>query len=259
MRTRGEIYASIIHEINSPLTVISALIQSLDHRIAHVPRIEGDDLEMVKDRLKRITRQISQCIEISRRYLSSLRQGHSETPGSWVNQILTDLGELLRVHPASKSSNLVIVPLQDDVHVALNNTDLVQMLLNLVINAFQCSPQYHKVEVCAEVLSHPLRLDDFQNGPQDLFLNREEFQNQPPLLLLSVQDDGPGIAPETLGRVFQPYFTTHQRGQGTGLGLTIVQRFVRQAKGAIQVHTKVGQGTIFSVYLPMRNTAGAAD
>ena len=254
MRTRGEIYASIIHEINSPLTVISALIQNLDHRINQVRRIEGDDLDMVKDRLKRITRQVSLCIEISRRYLQSMRPDSSETPRAWTNQILADLGELLRVHPASSGSQLVLVPLAEDVAVPVNSTDLVQLLLNLVINAFQCTTQPHRVEVRAECLSHPLKLDDFQNGSQDLFLNREDFQNRAPLLVFSVQDNGPGISQETLPRIFEPYFTTHKRGQGTGLGLSIVQRFVKQAHGAMHVHSKVGQGTIFTVYLPGKST-----
>lgn len=259
MRTRGEIYASIIHEINSPLTVISALIQSLDHRINQVHQIQGEDMEMVKDRLKRITRQVSLCIEISRRYLNSLRQSHSEAPRAWVNQILTDLGELLRVHPASKSGQLVIVPLPEDVSVSMNSTDLVQLLLNLVINALQCTPQQHRVEVRAEVLTHALKLEDFPNGPQDLFINREEFHNRTPLLSLAVQDNGPGIPPETLPRIFESYFTTHKRGHGTGLGLAIVQRFVRQAQGAVHVHSRVGQGSIFTVYLPLQPTAGTMD
>ena len=259
MRTRGEIYASIIHEISSPLTVISALIQSLDHRMNQVDRIEDDDLDMVKDRLKRITRQVSLCIEISRRYLGSLRQGHADTPRTWVNQILTDLGELLRVHPASKNGQLVMVPLQEDVSVTMNSTDLVQLLLNLVINALQCTPQYHRVDVRAEVLNHALQVTDFGTGSPDLFINRDDFQNRPPLLALSVQDNGPGIAPDVLARVFEPYFTTHIRGHGTGLGLSIVQRFVKQARGAIHAHSQVGQGTIFTVYIPLQPTAATME
>ena len=253
MRTRGEIYAGVIHEISSPLTVISALIQSLDQRMNQVSKIEGDDLEMMKDRLKRITRQVSLCIEISRRHLTSLRQGHPESQPAWTNHVLADLGELLRVHPASKNSQLVVVPLTDDAQVLMNGTDLVQLLLNLVINAFQSSAQHHRVEVRAQAMNHPLKLEDFQDGPQDLFINREGFCNRAPFLALTVEDNGGGIAPEVLPRIFEPYFTTHQKGQGTGLGLTIVRRFVQQVHGAIHVHTQVGQGTIFTVYLPFRN------
>ena len=73
-RNRGEIYASIIHDINGPLTIISGLIQIITQRIGAENRIEGEDLETVRDRLKRITRQVTNCVEISRRYLSFLRQ-----------------------------------------------------------------------------------------------------------------------------------------------------------------------------------------
>ncbi len=259
MRTRGEIFAGVIHEISSPLTVISALIQSLDQRINQVAKIEGDDLEMMKDRLKRITRQVSLCIEISRRHLTSLRQGHPDSQPAWLNHVLADLGELLRVHPASKNSQLVVVPLTDDAQVLMNGTDLVQLLLNLVINAFQSSPQQHRVEVRGQAMNHPLKLEDFQDGPQDLFLNRDGFANRTPFLALAVEDNGGGIAPEVLPRIFEPYFTTHQKGQGTGLGLTIVRRFVQQAHGAIHVHTQVGQGTIFTIYLPFRNLTPSMD
>jgi signal transduction histidine kinase len=66
---------------------------------------------------------------------------------------------------------------------------------------------------------------------------------------LSVSDDGPGISAETLPKIFQPYFTTKGPTQGTGLGLNIVQRLVRESRGALQVHTEVGKGTTFNVYL----------
>ena len=77
-RTRGEIYDSIIHDINGPLTIISGLMQIIDERISKEVKLEGEELEMVKDRLRRIMRQVSNCVEISRRYLSFLhprRQG----------------------------------------------------------------------------------------------------------------------------------------------------------------------------------------
>ena len=67
--TRGEIYASIIHDINGPLTVISGFVQLMNQRIGNATRLETEDLEFIKDRLKIITRQVTNCIEISRRYL----------------------------------------------------------------------------------------------------------------------------------------------------------------------------------------------
>src|ERR1051325_10611929 len=108
VRTRGEIYASIIHDINGPLTIISGLLQIINQRIGDVNQIKGEDLELVKDRLKRITRQVTNCIEISRRYLSFLRKHPAENARVWINQILGDLGELLRVHPSTRNNQLLI-------------------------------------------------------------------------------------------------------------------------------------------------------
>jgi signal transduction histidine kinase len=249
-RTRGEIYASIIHDINGPLTIISGLLQIINQRIGEETQVEGEDLETVKDRLKRITRQVTNCIEISRRYLGFLRQNPSENVRVWVNQILGDLGELLRVHPGAKNNQLLIHPLPDDATVSINGTDLIQILLNLTLNAFQCSSQHHRVEIRGQLLHHPLDLAHFVDGPADQFINRDAFNNVAPLLSLSVQDNGPGIEPEVMPKIFEPYFTTRPRSSGTGLGLCIVHRLLKQSHGALHAHTKVGQGTVFTVYLP---------
>jgi signal transduction histidine kinase len=253
VRTRGEIYASIIHDINGPLTIISGLLQFINQKIGDESQVRGEDLEMVKDRLKRITRQVTNCIEISRRYLALLRQPHQENVCVWVNQVLSDLAELARAHPSARNNQLLIQPLPEDVSLAIHGTDLLQLLLNLTLNALQSSPNAHRVEVSGQVLKNPLELKHFQDGPEDQFLNRESFQNSAPLLALSVQDNGPGIPPENLPRIFEPYFTTKGKRNGTGLGLCIVQRMVKLAQGAIHVHTKVGQGTVFTVYLPVGN------
>jgi signal transduction histidine kinase len=72
---------------------------------------------------------------------------------------------------------------------------------------------------------------------------------------MSVRDDGPGIPPEILPKIFEPYFTTKGARNGTGLGLNIVQRLVKEAKGALHVHTRHGEGTTFTVYLPAMRLA----
>src|SRR5436309_9566089 len=131
VRTRGEIYASIIHDINGPLTVISGLLQFINQNLGQEERVEREELELVKDHLKRITRQVTNCIEILRRYLSFLRQYPGENARIWVNQILADVGELLRVHPSVKNHQLLIHPVAEDVTVNINGTDLIQILLNL--------------------------------------------------------------------------------------------------------------------------------
>ena len=248
--TRGDIYASIIHDINGPLTVISGFIQVLNQRISNTVQPTADDLEFVKERLKIITRQVTNCIEISRRYLSFLRRQNDEVPRVGVNQLFSDLNHLLQVHPGLQNNHFEIRPLSEDIGVKVNGTDLIQVLLNLAVNAFQCSPEKHHIEIEGCVYEQPLDLTQFKDGPEARLINVESFDNSAPLLRISVRDDGPGIPAEVLPKIFQPYFTTKAPRQGTGLGLNIVHRLVKEGKGALYVQTRIGKGTTFSIYLP---------
>jgi signal transduction histidine kinase len=250
-RTRGEIYASIIHDINGPLTVISGFIQLMNQRIGSSSRIEGEDLDFVKDRLKTITRQVTNCIEISRRYLSFLRQDSNENPAVGVNHILADLNELVRVHPSAKDNEFVVELLAEDVAVCINGTDLIQILLNLAVNGFQCTPEKHSVRIKGSHVSQPLDLAGFTDSLEERLVNREGFKNSGRLLSLTVVDTGPGIPGEILPNIFDPYFTTKSATQGTGLGLNVVQRLIKEAKAALHVRTKIGEGTTFTLYLPV--------
>ena len=185
-KTRGDIYASIIHDINGPLTVISGFVQVLNQRLGRSSRLELEDLEFIKDRLRIIARQVGNCIEISRRYLGFLRRQSSESaPGVSVNQLLRDLEQLVRVHPSLLENEFAVTPLAGDVAVKINGTDLIQILLNLAVNAFQCAPLPHRVEISGEVLHAPLDLRKFKDGPNDRLLNIESMDNTAPLVKFS--------------------------------------------------------------------------
>ena len=250
-KTRGDIYASIIHDINGPLTVISGFVQVLNQRLNRTARMEVEDLEFVNHRLNIVTRQTTNCIEISRRYLDILRnRSDKNAPRVSVGQLLRDLEHLLRVHPSLHENEFSITPFGEDVGVKVNGTDVIQILQNLAVNAFQCSPQLHRVEIGGKVLSAPLDLTTFKDGPNDRLLNVESLENTAPLVKFWVHDNGPGIPAEVLPKIFQPYFTTKGPRQGTGLGLNIVQRLIKEGNGALHVHTQTGEGTTFTIYLP---------
>jgi signal transduction histidine kinase len=249
-KTRGDIYASIIHDINGPLTVIAGFVQLLNKKLNRAQRLELEDLEFIRERLRIIERQVGNCIEISRRYLGFLRQQDNETAPVSVNSLLHDLDQLVRVHPSLHANEFELEPLATDLSVKINGTDLIQILLNLTVNAFQCAPQSHAVCVGGEVLREPLDIAALKDSPQDRLLNVENMHNLAPLVKLWVRDTGPGIADDVLPKIFQPYFTTKGPRQGTGLGLNIVQRLLKEANGALHVHTKAGEGSTFTVYLP---------
>ena len=254
-KTRGDIYASIIHDINGPLTVISGFVQVLNQRLNRNSRLEMEDLEFIKDRLRIIARQVGNCVEISRRYLGFLRRQSEEAPRVSVNQLFKDLEQLVRVHPGRSDNEFSVQPMAEDLGVKMNGTDVIQILLNLTVNAFQCAPMSHRVDIGGEILREPLDLTRFKDGPNDRLLNVESMDNTAPLVKLWVRDTGPGIPPEVLPKIFQPYFTTKGPRQGTGLGLNIVQRLIKEGKGALHVHTQPGEGTTFTIYLLGANLA----
>lgn len=250
-RTRGEIYASIIHDINGPLTIISGFIQIINQRMGDSKKLEGEDLDMVKDRLRRITRQVSNCIEISHRYLSFMRQQPTTQARVQVNQILEDLRELALVHPSKGPHTVNIQTLPQDVEMPINGTDLIQILLNLAVNAMQCTDTPHTVEISGKIIDDTSAVAAWQDSPTDRVLYGPGFANTGPLLRLSVSDNGSGIPADILPKIFQPYFTTKEVGKGTGLGLAIVHRLLKEARGCLHVHSEEGKGTAFNIYLPI--------
>ncbi len=248
-RDQGEVYASIIHDINGPITIISGTIQSINQQIGDVDSLAANDLFHIREQLTRITRQVNTCIDISRRYLESIRRTPDEAAQVSVNEILGDVRETLRFDPASRGHQVVIHQMPENPNVRIHGIDLVQILNNLSRNALQCSPNPHKVELKGVLLHKPVDIDALGSGPHDRFLNREGFSNESPLIALSVSDNGPGIPSEILDKIFQRGFTTKAAHSGSGLGLSIVQRWIKRCRGGLHIHSKPGEGATFTVYL----------
>lgn len=251
-RTQGEIYASVLHDINSPLTVISGFVEMLNRSLRDSQSLEGAQLEGIRGDLTKLTSQVNRCFEISRRYLSFLHENAAINSQVSVNQILGDLKELLQRHPSALGHQLTIHYLSEDIFAEINGTDLLQILLNLTINALQSCDNPHRVDIRGQRLIYPLELDQYVDSEFDRFVNREGFTNRAPILAISVQDNGPGIDAPSMAKIFETRFTTKPADKGTGLGLSIVKRLITQAKGAIRLHTKPGEGSIFTVCVQAR-------
>ncbi|MDD2765694.1 MAG: response regulator [Opitutaceae bacterium] len=255
-RTTNQIYAGVLHDINNPLTIIVGYVEMLELRLTKVSFLHGADLDAVREDLAIISKQVNTCFAIATRYLRSLGKRHFSNREVRVNQVLTDLQTLLKHHPAIKGGHLGVKLLDKDAAALINGTELIQILLNLTINAFQSTSKDQTVWVTAEVVNQPLPVETLCDGPQDIVLGREPLANEPPLIALSVLDQGPGIAPEVLPHIFEPYFTT-KADQGTGLGLAIVSRLVQDHRGLLHARTKLGAGTRMTVYFPAKEPSAS--
>ena len=254
-RTTTEIYAGALHDINNPLTVIIGYLELLNKRLDSVGSLHGADLQAVRGDVATLAKQVNTCSAITRRYLRfvSKRSPHaSEVP---VNQVLDDIQTLMRNHPSIGSSHLAVKHLNVDTVVQIDSTELIQILLNLCINAFQCTDLPQTVWITAERFDSPLPTETFKDNPIERFIGYDSFVNHAPVVALSILDQGPGIPSDVLSRVFEPYFTTKVQ-TGTGLGLAIVSRLVKAHHGLVHVKSVPGEGTRFTIYIPGKDTTG---
>jgi CheY-like chemotaxis protein len=131
--------------------------------------------------------------------------------------------------------------LESDEHVLADATQIHQIVMNLCTNAA------HAMENGGGILEVALTEyhlgEDHNELPPDL--------KSGPYVILSVGDSGDGMSPEILKQIFNPYFTTKETGQGTGLGLSVVHGIVKKCGGEITVKSEPGTGSVFNVYLPV--------
>ena len=253
LRQHRDLYACVLHDLNNPLTVISTALELLQEEIAQTALLTGEELKLLKDEIFKVKQQAQLCLDISHRYLKLL-SGHTSpaTAATPLNQTLRDLNVLMSKHRSRNGHKLEIQPLPEEVKVRMNGLDLLQTLINLTVNALQCTEQIHQVRVGATLLTAPLNLSDFPDQPGTGFLNRDGFVNQAPLVRITVQDDGPGIPDAALSRLFAAFTSTRVTEGGTGLGLLIVARLVHASRAALHLRTRAAEGTQFSLFVPVK-------
>lgn len=246
-RTQNEIYESVMHDIGSPLTAISVLIQILNQDLKSTRGTTNPDV--VRGQLKKVDQQVGRCIALSRRYLDYACQRASGTSEVMVNQTLRDVRELVAANPAARDNRVEVAESRVDLKAAMNGTDLIQVLINLVVNGLQSTPHPHLVRLSSEYRDEALTAAELEGAADTVLVGRDKFENEAPLVAIHVEDDGDGMEPELLAKIFAPYYTTKPPGEGTGLGLVIVQRLLGNAGGLLQVRSTPGAGTRFTIYL----------
>jgi len=219
MASIGTFSSGIAHEINNPLNNISLSADIL------LEDFDDMDREEIIEILEDIMAQTERASTIVRNLLDFSRARASEMEPLYIDYVIhktTDLiANELRIHKIALHKDI------EDMLPRVNGDlrKLQQVFLNLIINAEQAIGEYGRIEISAH------KTDDGY-------------------VRVDVSDTGPGISPEHLDQIFDPFFTTKEAGKGTGLGLAIVYGIVEKHGGYIEVSSKVGEGTTFSVFLP---------
>ncbi|WP_119419295.1 MASE4 domain-containing protein [Desertibaculum subflavum] len=233
----GRIAGGIAHDFNNLLTVVQGNAGLLRRTLAgERDREAAESIHQAAERGARLIRQIM---------LFSRRQALNPEVID-LNARARDMSELLSRSLRGDIRLLVDLP-AGLWPVECDATELDLALMNLCVNARDAMPGGGLVRLVAEN-----RVIDADEA--------ESLQIAGAFVALSVADTGSGIAPENLARVFEPYFTTKQAGEGTGLGLSQVYGFAQAAGGRALIASELGQGTRVTLYLPRAaRAAGAAE
>ncbi|MDY0748604.1 ATP-binding protein [Paucibacter sp. R3-3] len=214
LETLALVTGGVAHDFNNLLAIVNASLHVLKRRHPEL----GEEKQV-----KAMTRAIQTGVRLTRQLLSFSRKQALRPETVRLQQWLGTTESLIRTTlPANVSWQLHADADTAAVRVDLGELELA--LINLVVNACHAMPQGGALHVHAG--------------------------NQDGMVALSVRDEGVGIAPELLARVTEPFFTTRDRGTGSGLGLSQVQGFCAQAGGSLQIESAVGEGTCVRMLLP---------
>jgi two-component system NtrC family sensor kinase len=225
----GRLAAGVAHEINNPLAIInekSGLMKDLIEFTPNFPE-QSKFLGLADSILSSVER----CRAITHRLLGFARRMDVQIEVLELNELLREVLGFLEKEALHRNIEMRLQLADDLPRISSDRGQLQQVFLNIVNNAFQA-------------------VDD--GGT----VSMTSWDRDPDTVGVSIQDNGRGMSEETLNHVFEPFFTT-KKGQGTGLGLSITYGIVKKLGGDIEVHSKEGQGTTFTVFLPKKATQGA--
>jgi two-component system cell cycle sensor histidine kinase/response regulator CckA len=227
----GRLASSVAHDFNNLLTVITAFGQLVQDALPGGDALRGDVDEILKaaERAANLTRQL----------LAFSRQQVLQPREVLLNDIVVDMDPMIR-QLAGKSVELSVTLAPDLALVMADPTQLEQVILNLCVNARDAMPDGGRITIAT------------RNVHLDAALAIEHsVERVGDYVSLVVSDTGKGMDAETKSRIFEPFFTTKGPDKGTGLGLATVYGIVKQSRGEIGVHSEVGRGTEFQIFLPI--------
>ncbi|MDO6639534.1 cache domain-containing protein [Shewanella sp. 5_MG-2023] len=216
----GELTAGIAHEINNPTAVILGNMELMKYEL-------GSKAVAVEEEIELVIQQVGRISTIIRSLLQYSRPGEFNAPLEMhpVQPMIEEMLVLVR-HSIEKQEVELIKDINTQCTVQVNQPQILQVLINLVVNAA------HAIENKGRIW---VRANDW--------LENDEVVG----VKIEVEDEGMGIKPERLSRIFDPFYTT--RKDGTGLGLSLSYGIIKRIGGTIEVKSTLGKGTVFTIGL----------
>ncbi len=226
MMSLGRLAASVVHEINNPLSGILNYAR-LMKRVLTRGALSDEQLEKFRGYLDLVESETGRCSEIVSNLLSFSRRSRPEFTAVQVPDLI-ERSALLSQHKLELQGIDLVVETEPDIPpVQGDSNQLQQCIINLVFNALDAMPEGGRIVLRA---------------------GSDREKNQ---VLVSVEDNGAGIDPESLPHIFEPFYTTKQEGYGVGLGLSTVYGIVERHHGTVSVDSRPGKGAVFTIRFPL--------
>ncbi|MEK6742872.1 MAG: PAS domain S-box protein [Nitrospirota bacterium] len=237
MDSIGMLAGGIAHDFNNVLTAILGYTDLIRRDVGANEKVLGR-LSVIENAARKAGRMVAQLLGFS-------RKSEIELVPFNINDVVNDTIKLLE----RVIDKRIVVRLQLAEHLPMVNGDMnkiEQVMMNFIVNARDAMPYGGIITVTSTAIdAHP----GVAGVPPYIPAGR--------YVVLSVADTGVGIPEEIQRKIFEPFYTTKERGKGTGLGLAMVYGVVTEHKGFVTVQSKVNQGSTFTVYLPVSATATA--
>lgn len=234
----GELAATVAHEVNNPLDGVQ--------NCARILRRSFDNPERAEQMLDLIDSGLGRIDLIVRRLLTLAREHVIRPVESHLNTVIDSAVEVVSTKIEGSGISVVRRLEAADDRASVDPQLLEQVFVNLLLNAIDSMPEGGELTITTR---REVAAESTCGEPH----------GQGAVLCVDVADTGVGIAADVLPHIFEPFYTTKARGRGTGLGLPIAARIVDAHRGAINVGSRDGGGTVFAVRLPALATEAAVD
>ncbi len=231
MEAIGQLTGGLAHDFNNLLTIIIGNLQLLDGKFA------PDDKSA-----KRVAEAVDAArkgSELTRQLLAVARQQELAPRNVDLNALVAGMEPLI-ARSIGENIELKVDLKASAAQALIDPSQLESAIFNLAINARDAMPKGGSLTI--ETLA--AELDQF-------YADRNPGVVPGHYVMVAVSDSGEGMSPETLEKVFQPFFTTKPQGMGTGLGLSMVYGFLKQSGGHVSIYSELGHGTSVKMYLPL--------
>jgi len=227
MISLGKLVASCVHEINNPIQGLLTFSHLMQEMLT-ADTLATEDTAKLRDFTKIMGEELERCGKIVTGLLSFSRQGTHSYRDIDLNEVVVSVVDLIRHRIELQDLYFKMDLSRDPLLVHGDVNQLQQCFLNLVFNAIEAMGPGGRLHIATAPTADGKMAD------------------------VRIEDTGHGIAKQHLDHIYDPFFTTKEVGEGTGMGLSIVYGVVKSHRGEIEVHSQVGQGTAFSICLPLK-------